>query len=41
MKKAKNDNVNAKSSMIEEIINTLLNRSNYQIKNVINKKENE
>jgi hypothetical protein len=39
--KAKNDNVRAKSCMIEEIVNTLLNLSNHQIENAINKKENE
>jgi hypothetical protein len=39
--KAKNDNARAKSCMIEEIVNTLLNLSNHQIENAINKKENE
>jgi hypothetical protein len=41
MIKAKNDNVNAKSCMIKEIVNTLLNLSNHRIKNAINKKEIE
>jgi hypothetical protein len=41
MKKAKNDNVNAKSCMIEEIVNILLNRLNHRIENAINKKENK
>ncbi len=35
---AKNDNVCAKSCMIEKIVNTLLNLSNHRIKNAINKK---
>jgi hypothetical protein len=39
--KAKNDNVRAKSCMIEEIVNTLLNLSNHRIENAISKKENE
>jgi hypothetical protein len=39
--KAKNDNECAKSCMIEEIVNILLNLSNHRIKNAINKKENE
>ncbi len=39
--KAKNDNVNTKSFMTEEIVNTLLNRLNHRIENTINKKENE
>jgi hypothetical protein len=41
MIKTKNDNARAKSCMIEEIVNTLLNLSNHRIKSVINKKENE
>jgi hypothetical protein len=41
MIKAKNDNARAKSCMIEEIVNTLLNLSNHRIENAINKKENE
>jgi hypothetical protein len=41
MKEAKNDNVNAKSCMTEEIVNTLLNRSDHRIENAISKKENE
>jgi hypothetical protein len=39
--KAKNDNARAKSCMIEKIVNTLLNLSNHQIENAINKKENK
>jgi hypothetical protein len=41
MIKTKNDNIRAKSCMIEKIVNTLLNLLNYQIKNLINKKEND
>jgi hypothetical protein len=41
MIKTKNDNVRAKSCMIKEIVNTLLNLSNHRIKNAISKKENE
>jgi hypothetical protein len=41
MIKAKNDNARAKSCMIEEIVNILLNLSNHQIENAISKKENE
>ncbi len=41
MIKAKNDNARAKSCMIEEIVNTLLNLSNHRIENAISKKENE
>ncbi len=41
MIKTKNDNVYSKSCMIEKIVNTLLNLSNHQIENAINKKENE
>jgi hypothetical protein len=39
--KAKNDNARAKSCMIEKIVNTLLNLQDHQIKNAINKKEND
>jgi hypothetical protein len=39
MIKTKNDNARAKSCMIKNIVNTLLNWSNYQIKNVINSKK--
>jgi hypothetical protein len=39
--KAKNDNVRAKSCTIEKIVNTLLNLSNHQAENAINKKEND
>jgi hypothetical protein len=39
--KAKNDNTRAKSCMIEEIVNILLNLSNHSIKNAINKKKIE
>jgi hypothetical protein len=41
MIKTKNDNVHAKSCMIEKIVNTLLKLQDYQIKNAINKKEND
>jgi hypothetical protein len=41
MIKAKNDNIRAKSCMIEKIVNTLLNLSNHRIENAISKKENE
>jgi hypothetical protein len=41
MIKTKNDNIRAKSCIIKEIVNTLLNLSNYRIENTINKKENE
>jgi hypothetical protein len=37
--KVKNDNVCAKSCTIEKIVNTLLNLSNHQIENAINKKQ--
>jgi hypothetical protein len=39
--KTKNDNVCAKSCMIEKIVNILLNLSNHRIENAISKKENE
>jgi hypothetical protein len=39
--KTKNDNVRAKSCMIEKIVNILLNLLNHRIENAINKKENE
>jgi hypothetical protein len=39
MIKAKNDNVRAKTCMIEKIVNTLLKLSNHQIKNAMNKKK--
>ncbi len=39
--KAKNDNTRAKLYIIEVIVNILLNLSNHQIENAINKKENE
>jgi hypothetical protein len=41
MIKAKNDNVRAKTCMIEKIVNTLLNLQDHQIENAINKKEND
>jgi hypothetical protein len=41
MIKAKNDNARAKSCTTEKIVNTLLNLSNHQIENAINKKEND
>ncbi len=41
MIKAKNENVRAKSCMIKKIVNTLLNLSNHEIENAINKKKNE
>jgi acetylornithine deacetylase/succinyl-diaminopimelate desuccinylase-like protein len=39
MIKTKNDNVCAKTCMIEKNVNTLLNLSNHQIENAINKKK--
>ncbi len=39
MIKAKNDNTRMKTCMIKKIVNTLLNLSNHQIKNAINKKK--
>jgi hypothetical protein len=39
--KAKNDNVRAKTCMIEKNVNTLLNLLNHQYENAINKKEND
>jgi hypothetical protein len=41
MIKTKNDNARAKSCMIKEIVNILLNLSNHRIENAISKKENE
>jgi hypothetical protein len=41
MIKAKNDNADTKSCMIEKIVNTLLNLLNHQIENAINRKEIE
>jgi hypothetical protein len=41
MIKVKNNNVHAKSYMIEKIVNTLLNLQDHQIENAINKKEND
>jgi hypothetical protein len=41
MIKAKNNNARAKTCMIEKIVNTLLNLSNHQIENAINKREND
>jgi hypothetical protein len=41
MIKAKNDNVRAKTRMIEKIVNTLLKLSDHQIKRAINKKESD
>jgi hypothetical protein len=41
MIEAKDDNARAKSCMIEEIENTLLNLLNHRIESAINKKENE
>jgi hypothetical protein len=39
MIKAKNDNVRAKTCMIEKIVNTLLKLSDHQIENAISKKK--
>ncbi len=41
MIKAKNDNVCAKTYMIEKNVNTLLNLLNHQIENAINKRKND
>jgi hypothetical protein len=41
VKEAKNDNVRAKSCVIEKIVNTLLNLQNHQIESAISKKEND
>jgi hypothetical protein len=39
--KTKNDNARAKTCMIEKNVNTLLNLSNHQIENAINKRKND
>ncbi len=39
--KMKNDNARAKLCIIEKIVNILLNLSNHQIENAVNKKKNE
>jgi hypothetical protein len=41
MMKEENNNVHAKICMIEKNVNTLLNLSNHQIENAINKRKND